>query len=197
MAGIKNVAKADATDAANPATTSYRSVSVAGKRAWKHRVVMEEMLGRGLLPGESVHHKNGLRRDNRPENLELWWRGQPAGQRTADLVSYMCEAHLHAVVSKACMGDRDRAAVLITVPHAAGLEVSVDRVLGPGGDWQVDIGLPGVTLSFDEADAEELWRQIGKRLGLDKPPSAAMMQRTRDWEVIQERLDKNKGESFG
>lgn len=56
----------------------------------EHRWTMQQILGRELLPGENVHHKNGVRTDNRPENLELWVSlgSQPKGQRVSDLIIY-------------------------------------------------------------------------------------------------------------
>jgi hypothetical protein len=57
----------------------------------EHRLVMEVKIGRYLLPEETVHHVNGFRRDNRPENLELWSSRQPKGQRVADLVAWAKE----------------------------------------------------------------------------------------------------------
>lgn len=61
-----------------------------GLREWQHqhRYVMEQYLGRDLLPHEEVHHLNGQRDDNRLENLELWSTSQPKGQRVEDKIEW-------------------------------------------------------------------------------------------------------------
>lgn len=49
----------------------YKNVKVAGKTYSEHKLVWERTHGRPVPPGYVVHHKNHIKRDNWPENLEL------------------------------------------------------------------------------------------------------------------------------
>lgn len=92
--------RANGEGSCGESTKGYHIVFKEGRRRAAHILAMEALLGRNLLPRETVHHVNGQRADNhtdgplvdfRSGNLELWSSAQPAGQRVQDKIEFAVE----------------------------------------------------------------------------------------------------------
>lgn len=64
--------------------SGYVRIRVDGRYVLEHRHIMETIIGRSLLPTETVHHRDGIRSNNSPANLELWVGRHGRNQRWED-----------------------------------------------------------------------------------------------------------------
>lgn len=93
--GIRFCSKACANYSRGPAKgwihkrTGYRMFNIGGRQISEHQLVMEKVLGRRLEKHETVHHKDGDRLNNHPNNLEVWSGRHGRGQRLSDLAPHL------------------------------------------------------------------------------------------------------------
>lgn len=74
----------------SPGSNKYKWIKINGRVVREHTYLIEQKIGRRLNKNECVHHKNGIRYDNRDENLELLLRSNHTNNKKAERIKLNC-----------------------------------------------------------------------------------------------------------
>ena len=106
-----------------------RRVLTNGKNISEHSYQMSRHLGRELFPGESVHHRNGVRDDNRITNLELWTKPPRPGIRAADALAWARE-----IIARYEADEQELSAPICGLETAGGSQEPTEQAESQGRD---------------------------------------------------------------
>lgn len=96
----------------------YRKIRVNGIQMSLHRYIAEVKIGRKLLPNEVVHHINGDKLDNRPENLEVMSASEHS--RLENVGKVLSDEHKEKV-RKSLIGNKRR----LGIPHSESVKAQI------------------------------------------------------------------------
>lgn len=100
----------------------YRKIKVNGKTVNLHRYLMEQKLRRSLFPNEVVHHINGDKFDNRPENLQVM---ETSEHSRITMLGRKLSSETKAKVSKSLIGNQRRKGV----PHTPEIKAKISNAI--------------------------------------------------------------------
>lgn len=103
----------------------YRKIRVNGKQMSLHRHVMEQKLGRKLLSDEVVHHINGNKLDNRPENLTVMSASEHS--KLENIGKKLTQEHKEKL-SKSLLGNKRRKGLRHTPEVKARISNSIKKL---------------------------------------------------------------------
>ena len=136
----------------------YRKMRVGGVQVSVHRYAMEQKLGRPLRDGEQVHHINGNRYDNRPENLQLV---TPKEHRHLHPAVFTEE--IRAKISKSLLGHRRNLGKTHTPEHNAKISASLIGNLNSLGKSHTPESKAKISASMRVARKRKFWSTRTKK----------------------------------